>query len=78
VALLPILLLVVGFTLGLLVARWWALIAPAALGIYVAIVSEVDEVPPWFLGVLYGIFGAAGVAAGVSLRRFANRNAKPS
>jgi hypothetical protein len=59
------------------VARWWALIAPAAFAIYIAIVSEVDEVPPWFLGALYGIVGAAGVAAGILLRRFANRNANP-
>jgi hypothetical protein len=45
------------------------------LAVYIAIESNVDEVPPWFLGVLYGLFGAVGIAAGVLLRRFASRNA---
>jgi len=60
------------------VGRWWALLAPVAFAIYIALESGVDEVPPWFLGVLYGLIGAAGVVAGVWVRRFADRNAKPS
>jgi hypothetical protein len=76
--LLPALLLVVGLVLGLVVARWWALIAPVAFAVYVAIESEVDELPPWLLGVLYGLVGAVGVAAGVLLRRFATQRRDPS
>jgi hypothetical protein len=62
------------FALGFILGRWWALLAPAALAVYVAVESGVDEVPPWFLGVLDGMLGAAGVAAGVLLRRFAKRS----
>jgi hypothetical protein len=63
------LLLVVGFVIGFIVARWFALTAPAAFGVYVAVASEVDEVPPWVLGLLYGIVAALGVAGGVVVRR---------
>ncbi len=56
------------FVLGLLI-RWWALVAPAGFALYVALESDIDEVPPWFLGVAYGVLGASAVAAGVLLRR---------
>jgi hypothetical protein len=71
------LLLVVGFALGALTGRWWALLAPAAFAVYVTVESEV-EVPSWFLGLGYGLIGGLAVVGGVLLRRFANRNAKPS
>jgi F0F1-type ATP synthase beta subunit len=51
---------------------------PAAFAVYIAVESEVDEVPPLVLGVLYGLLGAAGVGTGVLIRRFVKRNAKPS
>ena len=63
--------------LGALTGRWWALLAPTAFAIYVGLVAEV-EVPAWFLGLVYGAIGVVAVAAGVLVRRFANRNAKPS
>ena len=63
------LLVAAGLVIGFVVGRWWVLSVPAALSVYVAAVSEVDEVPPWFLGVLYGLLGAAGVVAGVLIRR---------
>ena len=68
------LLIVVGLAAGMIVGRWWALIAPAAFGVYVAIASEVDAVPPLILGALFGLVGAAAVAAGVLGRRFVSRS----
>lgn len=67
-----LLLLLAGATLGAIVGRWWAVLAAAAPALYVAVVSEV-EVPAWFLGTAYGVFAAAGIAAGVGLRRIATR-----
>jgi hypothetical protein len=67
------LLVAAGFVAGFVVGRWWVLSEPAALSVYVAAASEVDEVPPWFLGVLYGLLGAAAVAAGVLIRRLFRR-----
>jgi hypothetical protein len=51
--------------LGLVVGRWWALLVPVPF-------PEV-EVPGWFLGLDYGLIGAAGVGLGVALRRLARR-----
>ena len=59
----------VGLVVGLLVGRRWALLAAVAFGVYVAAASEVDEVSPAFLGLIYVIVGAAGITAGVALRR---------
>jgi hypothetical protein len=67
------LLILVGLLTGFVVGRWWALAAPAAFSVYVAAVSGVDEVPPWFLGVLYGLVCAAAVGAGILTRRFVSR-----
>jgi hypothetical protein len=61
-----------GLALGHLVGRWWALVAPAALGVWVAIESEV-EVNPTVLGLAYALIGGAGVALGVALRRVRER-----
>ena len=62
----------VGFILGLLVGRWWALVAPVGFGVWVTIVSEV-EVPGWFLGLAYGVIGCVGVGLGVAARRTMRR-----
>ena len=67
------LLVVAGLGVGIVVGRWWALAAPAAFAVYVAVESDVDVVPPLFLGVFYGLVGAAAVGAGVLIRRFATR-----
>jgi hypothetical protein len=32
-----------GLILGLIVGRWWALAAAAALGAWIAVITEVDE-----------------------------------
>jgi hypothetical protein len=68
------LLIVVGLAAGMIVGRWWALVAPAAFAVYVAVESKVDEVPPLFLGALYGLVGAAAVGAGVLARRLVSRS----
>jgi hypothetical protein len=64
-----LLLVVAGFVIGFIVARWLALVAPAAFGVYIAVASGVDEVPPWFLGLLYGVVAALVVVGGVLVRR---------
>jgi hypothetical protein len=62
-------LVVIGFCIGLAAGRWFALLAAVAAGVWVGLVTEVDEVPAWFLGLEYGVVGAAGIAAGVLVRR---------
>jgi hypothetical protein len=42
--------------------------AAAGIGVWVALVSEVDEVSPWFLGTAYAVLAAAGIAVGVLAR----------
>ena len=61
-----------GFLLGLLVGRWWALVAAVALGAYIAVESEV-EVPSWFLALLYGGLAALAIACGIAARRMLPR-----
>jgi hypothetical protein len=63
-----------GLILGFVVGRWWTLAAPVGIGIYIAVASEVDEVPPWFLGAAYGALAAVGITLGVAFRRLGGRN----
>jgi hypothetical protein len=66
----PYLILVVaGLILGLAVGRWWTLVAAAGIGVWVAFASEVDEVPPWFLGAAYGALAASAIAVGIAVRK---------
>ena len=58
-----------GLILGLVVGRWWLLAAALGLGLWIAVTSEVDEVPPWFLGSAYGALAAAGIVVGVVIRQ---------
>lgn len=57
----------------MVVGRWGALVAALPIGVWLALVSEV-EVPGWVLGLGYGAFAAIGIAAGILLRR----SVKPS
>jgi hypothetical protein len=57
---------------GVVVGRWWALLAAVALGLWIASVVEV-EVPAWFIGGGYGLISALGIAFGVMLRRHLGR-----
>ncbi len=59
----------VGLAIGLAIGRWWALLAAVAFGVYIAVESEVDEISPGALGLIYAVLGAAGIATGVVIRR---------
>lgn len=72
-----LILLVAGFVVGLAVGRWWALLAPAGFGAWIAAVTEV-EVPGWYLGAAYGAFAAPGTAGGVLARRQARKSGSDS
>jgi uncharacterized membrane protein YccC len=58
-----------GFVLGLVVGRWWTLFAAAGIGVWIALATGVDEVPPWFLGTAYAGLSACAIAVGVSVRK---------
>jgi hypothetical protein len=58
-----------GFILGLVVGRWWALAAAAALGAWIAVNTPV-EIPTWILGAGSATLAAVGIAAGVAGRRW--------
>ena len=66
-----------GFLLGLIVGRWWALGAAAAVGIFAAVFEEI-EVEGWFLGLLYAVLAAVGISIGILTRRFAGRLSRSS
>lgn len=66
----------VGVVVGLLVGRWWALLAPLGIFLWIGTSSEV-EVSPWLLGLVYAGIIAAGIAVGV-LVRAAIRRSRPS
>jgi hypothetical protein len=63
-----------GFALGLVIGRWWTLIAAVAVWIWIWSSTGVDEVPPWFLGLLYGGAATIGIAGGVGLRSHTGRH----
>jgi hypothetical protein len=69
-----LLLIVGGLVLGLVFGRWWTLGAAAVAGIWVALVSEVDEVPGWYLGLGYAVLMAVGIAVGVVTRKGLRRH----
>jgi hypothetical protein len=64
-----LILIAVGAALGLVIGRWWTIAAAVVPGVWVATVTDVDEVPPWFLGVGYAGLFAIGAAVGVALRK---------
>jgi uncharacterized membrane protein len=67
-----VLIVIGGLVVGLIVGRWWALIAAVGFGVWAWTVSEL-EVPDWFIGLVYGLLAAIGIALGVIARRLAKR-----
>jgi hypothetical protein len=66
-------LVLIGAAWGFLVGRWWAVVAAAPVALWISQVSEVDEVPPWFLGLAYAVVSVLGIAAGVATRHARTR-----
>ena len=58
---LALILIAAGFVLGVVVGRWWALLAPVAFAIWIGATEEV-EVSGWLIGVGYGGLAALGTA----------------
>ena len=71
----PLAIVLVGFCIGVLVGRWWALVAAIAVGVWIASTSDVDEVSPAFLGTAYAVLSAVGIGVGILIRRHAGRTA---
>jgi len=67
----------IGFGIGYVVGRWWALLAAIGFAIWIGFWSDVDEVPPWFLGLMLGLVSACGIALGVFLRRLRSTRVPP-
>jgi hypothetical protein len=61
--------LAAGLVIGAITGRWWIVLAPVIFGVWIAATTDVDEVPPWFLGLAYAVVGAVGVLIGVLVRR---------
>jgi hypothetical protein len=62
-----------GLLVGLVIGRWWALVAAVGFGVWVALTEEV-EVQGWWLGLAYAGLAALGILAGIGLRRVAARS----
>jgi hypothetical protein len=60
--------LAMGFFIGVVVGRWWALLAAVVFGVLVWRNTHV-EISHAFLGLVYGGFAATGIATGVFVRR---------
>ena len=69
-----IVILAIGFVIGLAVGRWWALALAVAFAAWIWRTIGV-EIPHWLLGMFFGGFAAIGIAAGVALRRRLRRGA---
>ena len=60
--------LALGLVIGLILGRWWALVAALAFAVWIWATTDV-EVAHWFLGLAYGGAAAIGIAVGVALRK---------
>jgi hypothetical protein len=58
----------VGFALGLIVGRWWVILACVGVGAWIGL-SEELEIPGWYLGLVYAALSGLGLAAGILVRR---------
>jgi hypothetical protein len=63
-----------GLVIGFAVGRWWILLLAIGFAVWIGVVTDVDEVPPWLLAAGYGAVSAAGLALGVLARRHVRRS----
>jgi hypothetical protein len=62
-----------GFALGLLLGRWWALLAALPLGAWILATNELEgDIGKWVAFVLSALLACA-IGAGVALRRLNDR-----
>ena len=57
-----------GLVLGLVLGRWWALLASVGLGLWVGLTEEI-EVSGSYLGLVYAAISGLGIVVGLVLRR---------
>jgi hypothetical protein len=62
-------LMLAGVVWGFVLGRWWAVVGAIPVGLWISQVSEVDEVPPWFLGLVFAGVAVVGIGTGVLVRR---------
>ena len=70
-----------GFALGLVVARWWAVLAALPLGAYILVADELEGPLTEWVAFMLTTLLACAIACGVALRRLhrrGHRNANPS
>ena len=64
---------IAGFVAGLLLGRWWALLAALPLGAWILLTNELEgNVGTWVACVL-SLLLACAIGAGVALRRLSTR-----
>jgi len=54
---------------GLMVGRWWAVLAALPLGVLGAVVIDAWEVSKLYVGCVWAVFGGGGIALGVAIRK---------
>jgi len=65
-----------GFVLGLVLGRWWALVAALPLGAWILLTNELEgHIGAWVASML-SLLLACAIAAGVALRRLNDRRVR--
>jgi uncharacterized membrane protein YccC len=62
-----------GFLLGLAVARWWVVVTAAAFGAYILRTNELEGSTGTWVALVLSTLLACAIACGVALRRLRNR-----
>jgi hypothetical protein len=62
-----------GLIVGLIVGRWWALIAAPAVWLVVALTGDFHG-PAWAVGIGMALLAALGLAVGVVIRNIAKHS----
>jgi hypothetical protein len=73
----PFVIIVAGFALGVAIGRWWALLAALALGLFAGVTDE-TELADWAMGIFFGLTAALGIVSGVVTRRLLARRRRPT